>query len=139
MAMTEHKELNVHAFVMAERIIRETNGMYGAIGLFSSITVSDQQDDGCAVPEWILFVEISGFKKNSTYSVYVKVARDADDQSQLCRITGHIETKDVVLHNSGVFTITVPAMQYPSPGLYEVSMFINNQKIASRWLNIVCE
>ena len=55
MAMTEHKELNVHAFVMAERIIRETNGMYGAIGLFSSITVSDQQDDGCAVPEWILF------------------------------------------------------------------------------------
>ena len=51
MAMTEHNELNVHAFVMAERIIRETNGMYGAIGLFSSITVSDQQDDGCELTD----------------------------------------------------------------------------------------
>ena len=123
----------VHSLIMADRIIEEKDGRFGVVGMFSSITLEEVPGQG---PQWTLVVEMSGFKRNSTYNVKIMVSKPKTNDEPVCEIDGEVRTKEVADTTSGIFSVTIPRATY-SVGVYEVSVFFDEEKIASRYLHVV--
>ena len=125
----------MHAFVMAERSIEEKDGRFGVIGMFSSITLKDKTQKG---PPWLLFMEVSGFAQNQEYDVRIAVEKP-EDETPVCEIEGKIRSREVKRHVSGIFSQPIPEANYPSEGLYNVSLSVDGEELASRLLEIKYE
>lgn len=125
--------VRVHSLIMADRIIEEKDGRFGVVGMFSSITLEEVPGQG---PQWTLVVETSGFKKHSTYNVKIMVSQHKTSDEPVCEIDGEVRTKEVTDTSSGIFSVIIPRATY-SAGVHEVSVFFDEEKIASRYLYII--
>lgn len=126
-------KVRVHSLIMADRVIEEKDGRFGVVGMFSSITLEEVPGEG---PQWTLVVEVSGFERHSTYHVKIIVARHKTSDEPVCELDGEVRTKEVTDTSSGIFSVVIPKATY-SAGIHEVSVFFDEEKIASRYLDIV--
>ena len=126
-------DLTVYAFVMADRIIEEKDGRYGAIGLFSAITLKDVDDR--TGPPWNLYVEMSGFHEHTEYNIKITVGKPGEQATFATE--GTMRTESISRHAGGAFAFPIPPATYSSPGLYEVSLLVDGKKIISRFLEVI--
>ena len=123
----------IHSFATVEKVIEQKDGRVSVVGMFTSITV----DQGKIGPSWILFVEMSGVQEGRTYKAKIAVQKYREAVTPVCTIEGELVPSEVSEHDTGIFYPVIPPAEYPSDGPYEVSLYIDGKKAASRILRII--
>ena len=130
----EATEITVHSFAVVQNAVDQDDGSVAIFGLFSTITVENENERG---PAWVLFVELSGLE-GQEHEITVIVQKPGHEQGKpFIRIAGKLKTPDAHKDQPGTFRVPIPSVAYPLEGPYEVSLFLNSTKVASRILRVL--
>lgn len=122
------REVIVHAFLTADRVITENNGKKGLIGIFNRFNFPRFP---AQAPPWFAFVSLENVAGHNEFTINL----------------GHEETQQVVFSGGGSFDVTgtasgaeiplpVPGIVFPRPGRYVLSFVLNSREIATRVIQV---
>lgn len=122
------REIIVHAFLTADRVITEDNGKKGIIGIFNMFNFPRFP---AQAPPWFAFIALDNITGHNEFTINFV----------------HQETQQVMFSAGGAFDVNgplpaaaiplpIPSLVFQRPGPYVLSFVLNTREIVTRIIQV---
>ena len=122
-------EINLLAFLFADRVIEERNGKKGIIGVFNRFTL--QKFPATPAP-WFVFCATDNMPVGE-FGFTLNITREAS-KAVVCSVEGEIKIDDASMGFELV--LPMPPIQFPKEGTYVVSLLFDGRTVIDRVLHV---
>ena len=136
--------LDIVNFIVADRIIHESDDRYGAVGIFSALTLRSRESstgDRRYSPSWGILVELAGVENNREDTVRLTVAKsDNSEQAAYAmegKLTARPATDDTKEGYSGFLRFDIPSSVSYSEGTYLIDLVIDGRLLKRKEIGVI--
>lgn len=122
------REIVIHAFLCADRVITEDNGKKGLIGVFNRFHFPGFPVQS---PPWFVFVSLENVAGRNEFTVNLA---HRDSQGVVFSAGGTFEVRDASA--SVELPLPVPGVRFNKPGAYILTFILNGRETASRIIQV---
>lgn len=138
--------LDIINFIVADRIIHESDDRYGAVGIFSALTLRSRESstsDRRNGPPWGILVELTGVEYNREYTVRLTVEKNDNSEQAAYSIEGKLITRSTTdgakEGDSGFLRFDIPSSVTYSEGTYLIDLVIDGRLLKRKKLGVTYE
>ena len=127
--------------ILADRILREVDGRYGVVGIFSNLILRNRPEHPESKrrygPEWGVFIELAGLVYDRQYTAAFSVTKRDASEPAAYAIEGTL-TRRRGSHDgpSGFLHISVPSLVTYSEGVYVVDFRIDGRSLNTKLMEV---
>jgi hypothetical protein len=131
-------------FILADRIIREVDGRYGAVGIFSNLTlrtlVRSEQEKRRYGPSWGVLVELAGFAYDREYTLHLSVKKADNSEPTAYGVEGTLTAQPSDPESkTGFMHFNVPPFVKYTQGTYIIEFKIDGRSLKRQSMEAINE
>lgn len=133
-------------FIIADRIVHESDGRYGAVGIFSGLTLRNREPSTGKRrygPPWGILVELAGVKYDREYAVRLAVAKGDNSEPTAYAVEGKLTASPAYgggkEGSSGFLRFDIPPFVTYSEGIYVIDLTIDDRLLKRKNLEVKYE
>jgi len=131
-------------FILADRIIREVDGRYGAVGIFSNLTlrtlVRSEQGKRRYGPSWGVLVELAGFAYDREYALHLSVKKADNSEPTAYGVEGTLTAQPSDPESkTGFMHFNVPPLVKYTQGTYMIEFKIDGRSLKRQSMEVIYE
>ena len=134
----------VLTLILADRIIREVDSRYGAVGIFSNLILRNRPENPESKrrygPEWGVLIELAGFVYDREYTAAFSVTKSDSSEPAAYAIEGTLTPRRGSNDGpSGFLHISIPSLVTYSEGAYVVDFKIDGRSLHTKLMEVTYE
>jgi hypothetical protein len=131
-------------FILADRIIREVDGRYGAVGIFSNLTlrtfVRSEQEERRYGPPWGILVELAGFAYDRQYTLRLSVKKADNSEPTAYGVEGTLTAQPSDPESkTGFMHFNIPPFVKYTQGTYIIEFKLDGRSLKRQSMEAINE